>query len=220
METVKLEQVTRWRKTGKSVFNRLNWEVRKGESVLIMGNSSSEKRELFNLLTGQISPQEGRVTIQGKSAVLYEKFPVLEGLLVKDYLKIILKYTNELQKKEAVKKLLQMHGLWEKREYRVENLTLEEEYRLMFAMAEAERPDVILMAQSEQCLSRKEKENLFLHIAGCLDRMQVTFLCFSDVMKIEDIIGEGKTDKGIGERHLFSKIYLLQDGKMSGIWKE
>lgn len=220
MEAVKLEQVTRWKKKGKAIFYRLDWEVRKGESVLIMGNSSSEKRELFKLLTGQISPQEGSVTIHGKKAVLYEKFPVLEGFLVKDYLEFILKYTDEMQKKEVVKKLLQMHGLWEKREYRVENLTLEEEYRLMFAMADAEKTDIIIMAQSEQYLSRKEKDALFLHIAECLYKMQVTFLCFSDVMKMEDFVEVEKTDKGVWERHLFSKTYLLQDGKMSEIWKE
>jgi len=66
---IELDQV-KFRYSSESssqVLHLPSWNVRAGESVLLIGSSGSGKSTLLNLLSGILTPDEGRITVAGQA---------------------------------------------------------------------------------------------------------------------------------------------------------
>ena len=63
---VKIEDLSYTYPKGEQVFDHFNAEIRKGEQIGFSGYSGVGKSTLFNLLLGFITPDEGRILIDGK----------------------------------------------------------------------------------------------------------------------------------------------------------
>lgn len=51
---------------GKPVFQDISIELNRGELVCLLGVSGGGKTTLFNVISGLLSPDEGRVLLDGK----------------------------------------------------------------------------------------------------------------------------------------------------------
>lgn len=58
--------------TDKCVLDNITFEVKKGETVGIIGTNGSGKSTLLKIITGVLSPSDGNVTVNGKVSALLE----------------------------------------------------------------------------------------------------------------------------------------------------
>ena len=77
-----------------NVLKNVNLEVKKGETIAILGRSGVGKTTLFQLITGLMSLQEGKITLDGSSDIkgeisymlqkdmLYGHYTVLENIML------------------------------------------------------------------------------------------------------------------------------------------
>lgn len=56
----------------KKVLDNINFDVKKGETVGIIGTNGSGKSTLLKIITGVLSPSSGEVSVQGKISALLE----------------------------------------------------------------------------------------------------------------------------------------------------
>lgn len=62
---VKFDNVSFAYKAGENVLNGISFEVRKGETVALVGHTGSGKSSIVNLLLGFYDPDHGKITIDG-----------------------------------------------------------------------------------------------------------------------------------------------------------
>lgn len=62
---VKFDNVSFAYKAGENVLNGISFEVRKGETVALVGHTGSGKSSIVNLLLGFYEPDHGKITIDG-----------------------------------------------------------------------------------------------------------------------------------------------------------
>lgn len=65
MELLKTENITK-KYDGKTVISDINIELHHGELVSLLGVSGAGKTTLFNVISGLIAPEEGRVLLDGQ----------------------------------------------------------------------------------------------------------------------------------------------------------
>jgi len=88
---------------GNPVFRNLNFEIRKGEFIGLMGESGSGKSTFVNLLMGLLKPTNGKILIDGITIDnLYQKRN-LTGYISQDIFLFdeTIKYNISLEKKES-----------------------------------------------------------------------------------------------------------------------
>lgn len=86
---------------GKNILDGLSFDVSSGERVGILGRNGAGKTTLFRILTCEILPDEGSITIApGKRIGLISQIPVYpEGYTVEDVLKTAHLHIYELEEK-------------------------------------------------------------------------------------------------------------------------
>ena len=57
----------RYRVGNKAIFDRLKISILRGKITAIMGPSGTGKTTLLRIMTGQVLPDRGRVTVEGKN---------------------------------------------------------------------------------------------------------------------------------------------------------
>lgn len=78
----------------KKVLDNISFQAAKGEITGLLGPSGAGKTTLVNLLTGQIKPDAGKITIDGdtgnrsRAGIMMDSFGLYERLSVYENLKI------------------------------------------------------------------------------------------------------------------------------------
>ncbi|WP_138754225.1 ABC transporter ATP-binding protein [Paenibacillus sinopodophylli] len=70
---VKFDNVTFAYKEGENVLRHISFEARKGETVALVGHTGSGKSSIMNLLLGFYEPNQGVISIDGRSISGYSK---------------------------------------------------------------------------------------------------------------------------------------------------
>ncbi len=140
---------------GKTALNQLNCVVRQGEIYGFLGPSGAGKTTTIKLLTGQLSPQSGELTVLGQPVVcgrgsLYSQIGVLtdtsgfyEKMTVRENLRLFAQISQTSQTR--VQQVLTQLGLADHQNKKAEKLSRGMKQRLMFARAILHQPKLLFL---------------------------------------------------------------------------
>src|SRR5262249_4463197 len=160
---------------GVRAVSEVSFSVGEGELVGVMGPNGSGKATLFNLNTGALRPDAGRIRLKGHDSTgwkphgvcgagiartfqLVRPFP---GLTALDNVRVGVLYGRARDHRQAVaeaERLLDLVGLAGKAERRAAELTLIDRKRLELARALATAPHLLLLDELMAGLNHVEAE--------------------------------------------------------------
>jgi len=195
--------------------SNLSFEVHRGEILGIMGPNGAGKTTVFNLLTGIITPDSGKVFLDGKDITRFSpakrcragigrtyqiprpfvKMTVLENLMVAAV------HGGGLLEKKAKRKsdaILEQINLTPVRNNFAGSLSLLDRKRLELGRALASQPALILIDEVAGGLTEKEVEALLL-IVKEIQKQGITIIWIEHIMMMMSegadrvlVIAEGK----------------------------
>ena len=195
------EKITK-RFGGLVAVSRLDFEIREGEVVGLIGPNGSGKTTLFNVISGLYRPEEGTLTFRGKrieGRKPYEvsrmgigrTFQIVKPLLnmtVLENIAIGALYGREgvRDMKSALAKseeILRFTGLEKREDVLAENLKLADRKRLEIARAMATRPEILLLDEVFAGLNETEIDEAIRLVKGIQQRFGTTIFIIEHVLK-------------------------------------
>lgn len=187
---------------GLVALSEVDFEVRRGEIVGLIGPNGSGKTTLFNVISGLYKPDSGLVTFQEKTISglppykiarmgIGRTFQIVRPLMDLDLMQnvaIAVLYGREdihvpHLALERAAEILKFAGLSEKTHKLPGQLALEDRKRLEIARALATRPDIILLDEVFAGLNRKEIEEAIDLTFRLRDDFNVTVFMIEHVMR-------------------------------------
>ncbi|MBS4168686.1 ABC transporter ATP-binding protein [Parachlamydia sp. AcF125] len=202
---------------GKKILKNLSLKLRKGESGALIGTSGSGKSTLFKVLTGLLSPESGKVLIDGQP--LSEKDDLIAYMMQEDLLlpwRTVLRnmtLSAELGKKtsgsiplvrEEARRLLQLFGLSGCEEKFPDELSGGMRQRVSLARALILNRPVLLLDEPFASLDVVLREQMYVFLRNVQQQFETTILMvthdFHDALAMAD------------------RVFLLREGQISQEW--
>lgn len=132
----------------KPVLNEVNFSIRKGSKITLMGQNGAGKSTIFKLITGELKPKSGRISIDQDSTVGIAKQIIDKkdfDLSIEEYLKR--SYTNETPYNYMVKikEVLEAVNLQLPVEKKIKDMSGGQQARLLLAFSLMQDPDILLL---------------------------------------------------------------------------
>jgi len=151
-----------WKRFGGVVaLAGISISVREGERLAIIGPNGSGKTTLFNVITGYVKPDRGRVSFDGQDITGKKPYQIARlgiartfqivrpfaNLTVEDNVvaAALSKARNIAEARKEALRVLELVGLYDKRDVRAAMLNLAEKKRLELAKALALNPRLLLL---------------------------------------------------------------------------
>jgi len=195
------EKITK-RFGGLVALSRLDFEIREGEVVGLIGPNGSGKTTLFNVISGLYKPEEGTLTFRGKrieGRKPYEvskmgigrTFQIVKPLLNMTVLENIA--VGALYGREGVRdmksalakseEILHFTGLEKRKDLLAENLKLADRKRLEIARAMATRPEILLLDEVFAGLNETEIDEAIRRVKEIQQKFGTTIFIIEHVLK-------------------------------------
>ena len=195
------EKITK-RFGGLVAVSRLDFEIREGEVVGLIGPNGSGKTTLFNVISGLYKPEEGTLTFRGKrfeGRKPYEvskmgigrTFQIVKPLLSMTVLENIA--IGALYGREGVRsmktalakseEILHFTGLEKRKDVLAENLKLADRKRLEIARAMATRPEILLLDEVFAGLNETEIDEAIRLVKSIQQKFGTTIFIIEHVLK-------------------------------------
>jgi len=195
------EKITK-RFGGLVAVSRLDFEIREGEVVGLIGPNGSGKTTLFNVISGLYKPEEGTLTFRGRrieGRKPYEvskmgigrTFQIVKPLLTMTVLENIA--IGALFGREGARdmrsalarseEILHFTGLETRRDVLAENLKLADRKRLEIARAMATRPEILLLDEVFAGLNETEIDEAIRLVKGIQQKFGTTIFIIEHVLK-------------------------------------
>ena len=160
------------------VTDNLSFEVEKGEALGVLGPNGAGKTTVFNLITGGIAPDAGRIQFNGRNITKltphercragigrsYQVALPFEGMTVFENLLVGAMFgdsgSSEREANDRCVELLDRTGLLDKANRMAGSLTLLDRKRLELARALATRPELLLLDEIAGGLTEQEAHAL------------------------------------------------------------
>lgn len=143
-----------------TILQGIDLDIKRGESVAIVGRSGSGKTTLLGLLAGLDTPTEGRIELAGKPisawnedqraalraelvGFIFQSFQLLPALSALENVMLPLELRNEARARAVATELLQRVGLGERLTHSPRQLSGGEQQRVAIARAFAAQPVVL-----------------------------------------------------------------------------
>ena len=149
-----------------NALSHLNFEIKKGESLGILGKNGSGKSTLLKIIAGVTKPTDGKITVAGRVAPLIELgagfHPELTGR-ENAYLNASILGIRKKQMDRLYKSIVDFSELEDFMDQPVKHYSSGMYMRLAFSVAVAEKPDILLVDEilavgdirfQEKCLGR------------------------------------------------------------------
>ena len=172
--------------------------IEEGEFISLVGSNGAGKTTLFNLITGFLKPDRGKVYFNDKDITGWPPHRIaLEGVartfqLVKPFLRMtalenvmisaLSKVGGLEEAEETALELLEFLSLSDKRDWRASSLTIVERKKLEVARALALKPEVLLLDEPIAGLNPKEVDDM-LETLREIRKRGVTILIVEHVMR-------------------------------------
>jgi len=161
-------------------LNKINFSIRKGEFVSIVGPSGSGKSTLLNLIGALDKPSYGRVFIDGndifslndseitkirstKIGFIFQSYNLINRTTVKKNVELpaILLGINKADRSRRAEKILNFLGLEDKINQKTSNLSGGQQQRVAIARALINNPTIILADEPTGNLDSKTGDEIF-----------------------------------------------------------
>ena len=172
----------------KSVFKNLNLEIKKGETIAIVGSSGSGKSTLINILLGIYEVDRGEILIDSKNIKKYKKSNIRNIINLISQETILLnesiannitlgeKYSfNEI--KNACKKANAnefIEQLENKYNYQIteygQNISVGQKQRINIARTIIRNPDVLIFDEATSSLDQESEKKIFQLLKNLVDK--------------------------------------------------
>jgi branched-chain amino acid transport system ATP-binding protein len=185
--------------SGLKAVQNVSFTVPKGEIVGLIGPNGAGKTTCFNLIAGVYKPDQGAVTLDGKSiggwrpdqiclAGVGRTFQIVKpfaGLSVLENVIVgALKASPSVtEARENSKAVLERLGLWHKRHQQASELTLPERKRLEVARALATEPQILLLDEVMAGLRPTEMDTMVSVFRELNAKTGLTILMIEHVMR-------------------------------------
>jgi len=170
----------------------LNFRIKKGERVAILGPNGSGKTTTVRLISGQIKPTSGTVSVFGKKRIdedvkkrmgIVSHNPFLyDDLSAYENLKFFAKLYGVGE--EKIRELLEEFGLWERRHDLVRNYSRGMKQRLSIARALLNNPELLILDEPTTGLDVEGRERLFGWMKGFNSTLIFTTHNFSEAERL------------------------------------
>ena len=200
----------------KPVLKNIDFKIKKGHIVGLVGKSGAGKSSLLNILAGHLAPNEGTVILNGAqlqdaSTLLvpgYQQIKIVSQdyqldpyHTVEENIREAVISLPEIEKKRRIKSLMKLLRLNDISHIKAIHASGGEQQRLSIARAIALKPDVLLLDEPFSNLDAELRARLFEHILKLRIEEQLTIIIVSH--DGEDVLG------------LSDYIYFLNNGKLS-----
>jgi branched-chain amino acid transport system ATP-binding protein len=195
------EKITK-RFGGLVAVSRLDFEIREGEVVGLIGPNGSGKTTLFNVISGLYKPEEGMLTFRGKRIEGRKPYEVSKMGIGRTFqiVKPLLNMTvveniaiGALYGREGVRdmksalarseEILHFTGLKKRKDVLAENLKLADRKRLEIARAMATRPEILLLDEVFAGLNETEIDEAIRLVKGIQQKFGTTIFIIEHVLK-------------------------------------
>ncbi|WP_428086868.1 ATP-binding cassette domain-containing protein [Candidatus Thioglobus sp.] len=150
---------------GKSVLDKVSFELKAGEFITLIGPNGAGKSSLIKVLLGLIKPDSGQVTKSGKIRLGYtpQKFTVNEfiPISVLDFLKL-----NQPVEEAFLHKTAKLTSIESILSSQLKNLSGGEIQRVLLARALLAKPNVLILDEPAQNLDVNGQMHLYKLIQG------------------------------------------------------
>ena len=204
---------------GVTALNRLDFSVRRGEILGLIGPNGSGKTTLFNVISGLIRPEEGRVVFKGREITRLASYAIcrlgiartfqiarpFSSLTVLDNAIVAAAYGRrhdrriDLARPEA-ERWLTFTGLGGRTTAMPGQLPLVEQKRLELTRALATRPELLLLDEVMGGLNPTEVDACLAMIRRIRDELGITVVIVEHVMQAVMGVSDRVVVLSYGER--------------------
>jgi branched-chain amino acid transport system ATP-binding protein len=195
---------------GNQVFNDISFTVEPGELSAIIGPNGAGKTTLFNLITGALVPDEGKIIFEGRNIVgmepfdivrlgmarafqrtnIFPRMTVLENVVVtiitrlKANLSFVKPWTGSSQIRSRALEILESVGLADKANQQSGILAHGNQKRLDIAVALALEPKLLLLDEPTAGMSPEERWETVELVKKLWNQMKITMVFIEHDMDI------------------------------------
>jgi NitT/TauT family transport system ATP-binding protein len=193
------------------VLQDINFEMRKGEFVVLIGPSGCGKSTLLNIIAGFDKPSSGRALIDGApiagpgpdKAMVFQDYALLPWLNARENIEIGLRMQNipAKQRTESARYFLNLIGLAEASERPVYKLSGGMQQRVSIARALALKPKVLLMDEPFGALDAFQRAIMHKELIRIWRATQATIIFVTHSLEEAIFLGErvvAMTPKAVG----------------------
>ena len=162
----------------KQILEDVNFSVRTGSRITLMGQNGAGKSTLFKLITGEFKPQEGQISITPRDAsiaIAHQVMPAhLAELTVRDYFATAfhdIRYNLD----KLIKEVFEVVNADLPLDKKVKEFSGGQQARLLLAHALIQEPDILLLDEPTNNLDHKGID----HLTGFLMTYDKTCLVIS-----------------------------------------
>jgi len=197
-------------------LNDVSFEIKKGESVGIIGKNGSGKSTLLKILTGVLTPTSGRVTVDGKVSALLELGagfnPELSGLENVFFNGMLMGYTRE-EMEARLDDILSFADIGEFVHQPVKIYSSGMFVRLAFAVAVNVEPEILIVDEALSVGDMRFQRKCFAKIESFRENNNTILFVSHDVSTIGNICSNAMLlDSGKlltrDEPRIVSKLYI------------
>lgn len=178
-----------------TVLQHINFQVRQGEIVALLGSSGSGKSTLLNLMAGLMKPTEGDIYISDHNIVkmnenqlaefrrkhigfIFQAYELIANLTVRENVELPLVFQSvspSIRKQKALS-LLEQVGIPEKAELFPSQLSGGQQQRVSIARSLITEPSVIFADEPTGNLDTKTEEEILAILKRLNSMMKTTFV--------------------------------------------
>jgi acetoin utilization transport system ATP-binding protein len=177
------------------VLKNIHLQVEKGEIMAIVGRSGSGKSTLLNLMSGYITPTEGRIVVAGQDVTrltegqwadfrlanfgfIFQSFQLIPGLTAAENveLPLVLKGVDKALRKRRTEELLEQVGMAECMSHYPGELSGGQQQRVSVARALVMEPPIVLADEPTGSLDSENEKSLLTMIRQLNHELGITFV--------------------------------------------
>jgi ATPase subunit of ABC transporter with duplicated ATPase domains len=141
----------------KPIINEADFSVRRGNKITIMGQNGAGKTTLFKLITGELFPEDGSISINERMSVAVAKQAIPRDkleLTIREYFEEA--FTEKVYDIEPrIKKITKAINLDAPIDRKVGEFSGGEQARLLLAFAMIQNPDILLLDEPTNNLDKE-----------------------------------------------------------------